>query len=476
MKKNQLKNITVLQRAVAKKKEVHVEMPSQVVDNDKKSDYYICTDLIVRIPHGKHIFTPGELVSYPLNDTTVLDVRIPDQSSNTYDERTNAAMIIQRFWKNRIIRKIVNAVELAQEHQVKRFARIGWAIMIILGIGHVVVKWGSEGRYDINYLSTALSFFLVSLIFARTLVLGNQIKHYTYVSMGLLYVSNAAGTLGIDQMMYGFNPLITFGYIIVFPIILFFAFHVVNIFATILQYEYKENIKQLSSTLSGRFLAALPVIILFALQAQMLQFAESILHDSMCELMPGANPPSTTDPRWTNCTDHNKMNVYYPAKPTSIHEIELKSAIVDYVPVERQKFFQSCQAIEPIFLLLTGQILFRVCRLTIRDILAIRTSFWELAVVITTCLYLLAIFLGGSMGMKPAFSTPAAYQSFDDTLTLFVWSPLFLIRFIALYLLIKNGQKCMNMEINGDDPHKYSYGVRVIHKRTIHLKEELSIV
>ena len=103
-------------------------------------------------------------------------------------------------------------------------------------------------------------------------------------------------------------------------------------------------------------------------------------------------------------------------------------------------------------------------------------SFWEMAVVITTCLYLLVIFLLGSMGMKPAFPTPAEYYSFAGTLNLFVFFPLFLIRFIALYILIKNGQTCMNMEINGDDPHKYSYGVRVIHKRKINVKEELSIV
>ena len=138
--------------------------------------------------------------------------------------------------------------------------------------------------------------------------------------------------------------------------------------------------------------------------------------------------------------------------------------------------FQVAQAVEPLLLLLIGQILFRVCRLTIRDILAIRTSFWEMAVVIVTCLYLLVIFLGGSMGMKPAFPTPAAYQSFAGILNLFVFFPLFLIRFIALYILIKNGQTCMNMEINGDDPHKYSYGVRVIHKRKINVNEEVSIV
>ena len=64
-------------------------------------------------------------------------------------------------------------------------------------------------------------------------------------------------------------------------------------------------------------------------------------------------------------------------------------AIEDYVPVENQGICQLMQAVEPIFLIFTGQILFRVCRLTIRDILAIRISFWEIAVVIATLLSLL---------------------------------------------------------------------------------------
>ena len=481
MKKNQLKNATVLQRAVVKKKEIRIEMPSQkevVVDNNKTSDYYICTNLIVRIPHGEQILTPGDVVSYPLNNTTVLDVRIPDQSYNIYDERTKAAMIIQRFWKNRIIRKFVNVVEMAQEHQVKRFARIGWAIMIMLGVAKEVVKWRSNGRYDIMSVVLLLSFFLLFLIFARTLVLGNQMRYYTYVSWGLWYVFYAAADSIVWQMMRGFDVFGTIMTSIGFPIIIFFFCRVLNIFATILQYEYKENIKQLSSTLSGRFLAALPVIILFALQAQLLRFALPILQDSMCELMPGANPPSTTNPWWTNCTENiNKMNVYYPAKPTSIHEIELKRAIEDYVPVWNQMLFQRAQAMEPMFLLITSQILFRVCRLTIRDILAIRTSFWELTVVIVTVSNLLVVFLGGSIGMKPGFSSPAAYDFFASTLMYtFVYWPLMLIRFIALYLLIKNGQKCMNMEINGGDPHKYSYGVRVIHKRKINVKTKPDII
>ena len=242
------------------------------------------------------------------------------------------------------------------------------------------------------------------------------------------------------------------------------------IFATILQYEYKENIKQVSSIIIGRMFAALPVVILFALQAQQLRIALPVLEDSMCKLMPGANPPSTTNPSWSNCTTNNKVDVYYPAEPNSINEIELKMAIEDYVPVYNQRLGQLMQAIEPIFLVFTGQILFRVCRLTIRDILAIRISFWEIAVLIASALNLLNMFLLGSIGMKPSFSTPAAYESVTSSLRNFVFIPIFLIRTIALLLLVKNGQKCMNMEINGEDPLKYSHGVRVIHKRGIHFR------
>ena len=65
MKKNQLKNATVLQRAVVKKKEIRIEMPSQkevVVDNNKTSDYYICTNLIVRIIHLQQRIHGGLIV------------------------------------------------------------------------------------------------------------------------------------------------------------------------------------------------------------------------------------------------------------------------------------------------------------------------------------------------------------------------------------------------------------------------------
>ena len=440
-----------------------------------KNNCYICKDIIVEI-RAEQVLKPGDIISYPLNENTNLNVRVPDviisgNSNNVlYNKRNEAAMKIQRFWRNRFIRKYVKIIELAQENQVKQFTRICWGLTIMLGIGKEALFLASKGRQDISPMVVPFCCFLIYVVSMRILVLGDQMKYYIYISIGVWYVSVGIFSLISKIILDGLEPFWAFTYLIFVPVLFFFHGYKIIIFATILQYEYKDNIKQVSSIIIGRMFAALPVVILFALQAQQLRIALPVLEDSMCKLMPGANPPSTLNPSWSNCTTNNKVNVYYPAEPNSINEIELKMAIEDYVPVTNQFFFQMTQAAEPILLLFTGQILFRVCRLTIRDILAIRISFWEIAVLIAAVLNLLTMFLLGSIGMKPAFSTPAAYESVTSSLRYFVFLPIFLIRSIASYLLIKNGQKCMNMEINGEDPLKYSHGVRVIHKRGIHFR------
>ena len=439
-----------------------------------KNNCYICKDIIVEI-RAEQVLKPGDIISYPLNENTNLNVRVPDviisgNSNNVlYNKRNEAAMKIQRFWRNRFIRKYVKIIELAQENQVKQFTRICWGLTIMLGIGKEALKVASKGRQDISPMVVPFCCFLNYVLSMRILVLGDQMKYYIYITIGVWYVSVGIFSLISDLILDGLEPASAFVGIFV-SFIFFFHLYKMIIFATILQYEYKENIKQVSSIIIGRMFAALPVVILFALQAQQLRIALPVLEDSMCKLMPGANPPSTLNPSWSNCTTNNKVDVYYPAEPNSINEIELKMAIEDYLPVGTQVFFQMTQAAEPIILLFTGQTLFRVCRLTIRDILAIRISFWEIAVLIASALNLLNMFLLGSIGMKPSFSTPAAYESVTSSLRYFVFMPIFLIRFIALLLLIKNGQKCMNMEINGEDPLKYSHGVRVIHKRGIHFR------
>ena len=73
------------------------------------------------------------------------------------------------------------------------------------------------------------------------------------------------------------------------------------------------------------------------------------------------------------------------------------------------------------------------------------------------------------LAVTPGFSTPAEYNDFRNSLFVFMLL-LFFIRIITLLMLIKNGQKCMNMEVNGEDPSNYSHGVRIINRRGIKLK------
>ena len=77
-----------------------------------KNNCYICKDIIVEIC-AEQVLKPGDIISYPLNENTNLNVRVPDiiisgKNNNVlYNKRNEAAMRIQRFWKNRYIRKFV---------------------------------------------------------------------------------------------------------------------------------------------------------------------------------------------------------------------------------------------------------------------------------------------------------------------------------------------------------------------------------
>ena len=64
------------------------------------------------------------------------------------------------------------------------------------------------------------------------------------------------------------------------------------------------------------------------------------------------------------------------------------------------------------------------------------------------------------LAVTPGFSTPAEYNDFRNSLFVFMLL-LFFIRIITVLMLIKNGQKCMNMEVNGEDPYKTIHMVSV---------------
>ena len=70
-----------------------------------------------------------------------------------------------------------------------------------------------------------------------------------------------------------------------------------------------------------------------------------------------------------------------------------------------------------------------------------------------------------SVAMAPKFSSPSAYDQVMSQLRVLLGSCLFL-RVLALFILIRRGQKCIELESKGiTDPKKYYSSIRVIHRR-----------
>ena len=140
---------------------------------------------------AKKVLTSDECLTYPLNDHVSLNIKISNDGNdlNISDERTKAALTIQRFWKHRILHKFGKLIKLLQEKQVKRFARICWTMMLLLLVGGDVTSYASNWRYNISVVTTSFAFFLILLIFARSLTLdGGKMKRYTMTSLGIYYL------------------------------------------------------------------------------------------------------------------------------------------------------------------------------------------------------------------------------------------------------------------------------------------------
>ena len=67
--------------------------------------------------------------------------------------------------------------------------------------------------------------------------------------------------------------------------------------------------------------------------------------------------------------------------------------------------------------------------------------------------------------MAPKFSSPSAYdQAMFPMISLL--GSCSSLRFVALFILIRRGQKCIELESKGiTDPKKYYSSIRVIHRR-----------
>lgn len=163
----------------------------------------------------------------------------------------------------------------------------------------------------------------------------------------------------------------------------------------------------------------------------------------MCNYIPGANPPTNQQALWTNCT--NQRDQRYPKLIVTGTDMQTKLAIDAYQQIHSRLEFVYLEALEPAcFLFYTGMVLLRVCRLTVYDVFAMRTSPIEMLLCIATLFSVGLVFVGLYIDMK-SFPSPSEHSKFRDMLIV-VYYIIISIRFLSMVFLIHHGSKARELE------------------------------
>ena len=176
---------------------------------------------------------------------------------------------------------------------------------------------------------------------------------------------------------------------------------------TTLQHTYAADIHGLSARLSAKIIAGLPILCYLAMTVMSAALSSKYILDDLCHYVPGAywdknytRRDSIVKGRWMNCTDSEQFDRYYPDTPKTVNEVMLAQEMNAYVANELKEDAAKFQMLELTFLLLTSQVLLRVCRLTVNDILSLRVSGWELALSVATLVRVAAIMVLGGLNLE----------------------------------------------------------------------------
>ena len=118
--------------------------------------------------------------------------------------------------------------------------------------------------------------------------------------------------------------------------------------------------------------------------------------------------------------------------------------------------------IELIFLLMTSQVLLRVCRLTVNDILSLRVSGWELALSVATLVRVAAIMVMGGLNLE--MFKMSDYRSVRDGLVVLIFI-LYIVAFAIIIKLVRDAAAVIRLENNPKAKRPRSKSVEIIHKR-----------
>eukprot|EP00944_MAST-04C_sp_MAST-4C-sp1_P007599 g7599.t1 len=381
-----------------------------------------------------------------------------------------AAVRLQRFWKDAKVRlKWKRTVLLIKDSKKKKFANGVLVIMFLSQLVSILVH--AYTQYEPMNAVFLFNAYLFLLVWAATvpLKIGNwQLK----IGVALPFLERILECIvRIDESTFYLIGLLDVVGVIAAP----FMLQPIN---KALQYNYSTDLHGLATRLSTKIIAGLPVACYLAMTIIQCQISEEIIKNELCPYVPGAYHDKDYMERrrvakggWMNCTDSREFidseqfDKHYPELPHTVNEMKIEEGMEEYVANELKLETSSYQLFEMVLLIMTSQVLLRLCRLTMNDILNVNVSKWELGLTVVTVIRIAAVFVYGGLSLKVI--SMSQYRTVQTTFN-YCLVVLWLITILLVIKLVRDASAVIDLEKprRKKKAFKHSASIEMIHKRS----------
>ena len=378
-------------------------------------------------------------------------------------KRIAAASRIQRFWRegrNRL--KWKKTAEGLRNRQKRNFAMGVLVVMFMLQVAAWLIRWYT--RIPFALVVAAVNLYLLVLVWASTLPLKStwQLKIGVMLPFLIVFFIDFFVFIDTRSALGWFLQFMGIGFMVL-------GYWLLKSMKTTLQHTYAADIHGLSARLSAKIIAGLPILCYLAMTVTSAEMSFKYILDDLCHYVPGAywdknytRRESIVKGRWMNCTDSEQIDRYYPDTPKTVNEVMLAQEMDAYVANYSKGIVALLQMLELSNLLLTSQVLLRVCRLTVNDILSLRVSGWELALSVATLVRVAAIMVMGGLNLE--MFTMSEYGSVRYGLGAQI-AILYIFAFAIIIKLVRDAAAVIRLENNPKAKLPRSKSVEIIHKR-----------
>jgi hypothetical protein len=413
-------------------------------------------------------------------------------------EDINAVVAIQTAWRRtrQLIKwkqVVKDRIEKLKLNQRKIFS----GILIVMSYSFQTVTYILLLTTDVyissDYMMIA-SLYLTLLTWAIILPLRDkfQLKLYLWMSVAAPFI---IGIVYIIVIMFLFSYWSSLLYTFLVVIIAVLLYWILESMSIIIQHIYKNDMYGVSIRIAGKVLSLLPVFCYLLFGGISTSMVFEVYFEEMCKYMPGSFQKAYIQTNgiqgmvWFNCSyyysnktmddDYSrpKLDDYFPDRPSSTEEVMLQQEMKNYFGMVIYYRINLYQCIEILLLLLSIQILMRICRLTVNDILSLRLTKWELGLGLVNIVRVLILLITSSLNLE--LYKPSAINRLLYTLV-YVMLVLYILTIAICIKLVRDAKLSLRLEMlekkkkdyekneeeNGKTTKYKSKSVELIHRRS----------